>query len=107
MSKKIGIIGVGRMGFAMAQNLIAAGYTVTGYRRSAAAANAVAIFVLMIPHLFSANAKLCPHCDFRNGGVSCLWSYFRPFRCINYGTTGKTDHPRRKLSLPEPLQPVI
>jgi 3-hydroxyisobutyrate dehydrogenase len=35
MTKKIGLIGVGRMGFAMAQNLIAAGYSVTGYRRSA------------------------------------------------------------------------
>ena len=35
MTKKIGIIGVGRMGFAMVQNLIAAGFTVTGYRRSA------------------------------------------------------------------------
>jgi L-threonate 2-dehydrogenase len=31
----IGIIGVGRMGLAMARNLIAKGHTVTGYRRSA------------------------------------------------------------------------
>tara|TARA_R110002110_G_scaffold81444_4_gene211841 strand:- start:13128 stop:14000 length:873 start_codon:yes stop_codon:yes gene_type:complete len=35
MSKTIGIIGVGRMGLAMARNLIGAGYPVTGYRRSA------------------------------------------------------------------------
>ena len=32
--KNIGIIGVGRMGLAMARNLIVAGYEVTGYRRS-------------------------------------------------------------------------
>jgi putative dehydrogenase len=35
MTHKIGIIGVGRMGLAMARNLIAKGYPVTGYRRSA------------------------------------------------------------------------
>lgn len=35
MAQKIGIIGVGRMGLAMARNLIAAGHSVTGYRRSA------------------------------------------------------------------------
>lgn len=35
MTRTIGIIGVGRMGLAMARNLIAAGYPVTGYRRSA------------------------------------------------------------------------
>ena len=35
MSKTIGIIGVGRMGLAMARNLIGVGYPVTGYRRSA------------------------------------------------------------------------
>ena len=35
MTQKIGIIGVGRMGLAMARNLIAQGYSVTGYRRSA------------------------------------------------------------------------
>lgn len=35
MTQKIGIIGVGRMGLAMARNLIAQGYPVTGYRRSA------------------------------------------------------------------------
>lgn len=34
MTQKIGIIGVGRMGLAMARNLIAQGYSVTGYRRS-------------------------------------------------------------------------
>jgi len=35
MTHKIGFIGVGRMGLAMARNLIAKGYPVTGYRRSA------------------------------------------------------------------------
>lgn len=35
MTQKIGIVGVGRMGLAMARNLIAKGYPVTGYRRSA------------------------------------------------------------------------
>lgn len=35
MTHTIGIIGVGRMGLAMARNLIAQGYPVTGYRRSA------------------------------------------------------------------------
>lgn len=35
MTQPIGIIGVGRMGLAMARNLIAKGYPVTGYRRSA------------------------------------------------------------------------
>lgn len=35
MTRSIGIIGVGRMGLAMARNLIAKGHTVTGYRRSA------------------------------------------------------------------------
>lgn len=35
MAGKIGIVGVGRMGLAMARNLMAAGYTVIGYRRSA------------------------------------------------------------------------
>lgn len=35
MTQKIGIIGIGRMGLAMARNLIARGYPVTGYRRSA------------------------------------------------------------------------
>lgn len=35
MTQTIGIIGVGRMGLAMARNLIAKGYPVTGYRRSA------------------------------------------------------------------------
>lgn len=35
MTQTIGIIGVGRMGLAMARNLIAQGYSVTGYRRSA------------------------------------------------------------------------
>lgn len=35
MSRKIGIVGVGRMGLAMAQRLMAAGHTVIGYRRSA------------------------------------------------------------------------
>lgn len=35
MTRNIGIIGVGRMGLAMARNLIANGHTVTGYRRSA------------------------------------------------------------------------
>tara|TARA_R110000868_G_scaffold50260_4_gene160807 strand:+ start:7359 stop:8234 length:876 start_codon:yes stop_codon:yes gene_type:complete len=35
MSSSIGIIGVGRMGLAMARNLIAKDYAVTGYRRSA------------------------------------------------------------------------
>jgi putative dehydrogenase len=35
MAPKIGIVGVGRMGLAMARNLIKNGYDVTGYRRSA------------------------------------------------------------------------
>lgn len=35
MPRNIGIIGVGRMGLAMARNLVAKGYTVTGFRRSA------------------------------------------------------------------------
>ena len=35
MAGKIGIVGVGRMGLAMARNLMAAGHTVVGYRRSA------------------------------------------------------------------------
>ncbi len=35
MNQKIGIIGVGRMGLAMARNLIAQQYSVIGYRRSA------------------------------------------------------------------------
>jgi L-threonate 2-dehydrogenase len=35
MARNIGIIGVGRMGLAMARNLIAQGHAVTGYRRSA------------------------------------------------------------------------
>jgi 3-hydroxyisobutyrate dehydrogenase len=35
MKQKIGIIGVGRMGLAMARNLIAQEYSVIGYRRSA------------------------------------------------------------------------
>lgn len=35
MTRNIGIIGVGRMGLAMARNLIAQGHSVTGYRRSA------------------------------------------------------------------------
>ena len=35
MSRKIGIVGVGRMGLAMAQRLMAAGHTVIGCRRSA------------------------------------------------------------------------
>ena len=35
MTKKIGIVGVGRMGLAMARKLMAAGHPVTGYRRSA------------------------------------------------------------------------
>lgn len=35
MARKIGIVGVGRMGLAMARNLIAQGHSVTGYRRSA------------------------------------------------------------------------
>lgn len=35
MARRIGIIGVGRMGLAMARNLIAQGHAVSGYRRSA------------------------------------------------------------------------
>ncbi|MEX2453455.1 MAG: NAD(P)-binding domain-containing protein, partial [Rhodospirillaceae bacterium] len=35
MPRKIGLIGVGGMGLAMARNLIAAGHAVTGYRRGA------------------------------------------------------------------------
>ena len=35
MIQNIGLIGVGRMGLAIARNLIAEGYAVTGYRRSA------------------------------------------------------------------------
>jgi len=35
MTQKIGLIGVGRMGLAMARNLIAKDHTVTGYRRGA------------------------------------------------------------------------
>lgn len=35
MIQKIGMIGVGRMGLAMARNLAAKGYPVTGYRRNA------------------------------------------------------------------------
>ena len=35
MARRIGIIGVGRMGLAMAHNLMAAGFEVTSYRRSA------------------------------------------------------------------------
>ena len=35
MGRKIGIVGIGRMGLAMAKNLMATGHTVSGYRRSA------------------------------------------------------------------------